>query len=476
MMNLTLSTDGRRLAGAEAFYGPVRVWDIDWSNADDPVFALRDQQVPGAFVALSPNGSLMAAGGDGSPAGKLWDVSQTPFQLVREIDGGRLFAFSPDGNQLAAAVGLGFQIYAREKEGWVRRYSLTDGMGPVLSLTWSPDQKTMLAGEQYGAIHVWDMSVDPPQRRNPSRPASHVMRAAISPDGRSMLASGADLMTTAWNLEGAAPARLKWEATGGAMLSSFSHDSRLAHWYGPLWNLKTNPPVSVSDPIPEVSRFSPVEPCLISISFSDNRLFRRDWKLTQRGRFVHSNERDLWTSPATSTPFNMFDALNSLQFGSQRFATRHGDPTVGNQTVNVWDLANATKPLHEIKHNLIFGHQNNSLTLSPDGNLLLAFAQNERIVWDLKETPPREYRVALSAYFQDAFFTADNKRLFVADESGSGIYDWVNNREVRRLKYPGLVRQIIPHPDGQHLITVNGNGTAYILRLPELAEHSRPNP
>jgi len=58
--------------------------------------------------------------------------------------------------------------------------------------------------------------------------------------------------------------------------------------------------------------------------------------------------------------------------------------------------------------------------------------------------------------------------LVVADFNGVGIYDWAADRELRRLKYPGIVRQVILHPDGRHLVTVNGNGTVYILRLPDL--------
>ena len=76
--------------------------------------------------------------------------------------------------------------------------------------------------------------------------------------------------------------------------------------------------------------------------------------------------------------------------------------------------------------------------------------------------------VPFRPFLQNAFFTTDNKLLVVADFNGVGIYDWAADCEVRRLKYPGTVRQVIPHPDGRHLVTVNGNGTVYILRLPDL--------
>ncbi len=462
-MEISLSTDGRWLA-LPTWDGKVRVWGIDWSNVNDPDFTLRDQQVPATEADWIPHTSIMAAGGEGHSNIELWDVSQTPFQLIREIESGREFAFSSDGNLVAVAAGLGFQLYAREGAGWVKRHALSDGMAAVTSLAWSPDRKTIVAGDQFGGIHVWDVSMNPPRRRNPTLPANNVTHIAISPDGRSMIASGADIMTTAWKLEGAVPARLEWEAYGEGRLSSFSHDSQLVQFYGGPWNLMTNPPTSISDPIADFPRFSPLEPSLIC--YHGNRLFHRDWELTKRGRFVFSNERELWRSPEGlnefDTEISTREAFATLQFGSLRFATRQSD-----NTVSVWSVTDPAKPLHELQHNLQPGH-GLTLTLSTDGKLLLAFSQQGSIVWDLEETPPRVYRLQLSTTFQNAFFTADSKRLFVADDSGVGIYDWANNREVRRLKYPGPVRQIVPHPDGHHLITVNSNGTVYVLRMPEL--------
>jgi hypothetical protein len=52
----------------------------------------------------------------------------------------------------------------------------------------------------------------------------------------------------------------------------------------------------------------------------------------------------------------------------------------------------------------------------------------------------------------DAYFTADNM-LFVGDGHGVGIGDRASHREVRRLKYTGPDRRIVPHPNGDRLLT-----------------------
>lgn len=59
----------------------------------------------------------------------------------------------------------------------------------------------------------------------------------------------------------------------------------------------------------------------------------------------------------------------------------------------------------------------------------------------------------------------------MARDGGIDIHDWAVGRLVRTIKFPGNVPGLARHPDGQHLATVNGNGTVYILRIAELTTH-----
>lgn len=452
---LSLSKDGKRLI-AWAGDGLIRIWDLDWSNADDPAFTLRNEQVPATHAELSPDGSLMVAYVDGQPKFDVWDVSGTPSVVQQQVDhGGHVFAFSADSRQLFVSAGLGAHAYTLEAGRWVRRHTLTSAMSAIISLAVSPDQKTVVAGDQYGGIHVWDMSVTPPQRRNPLPPVNNVISVTFAPNGRTLLAQGADNAATLWNLDGETPSRTPWSIyCDPGLPPSYSPDSRLARIENDVWNLTTHPPTRIAESVQIMSRFGPAGTSMFILE--NDKLIRRGWELTQRGRFILTDEQDLWKSPV---PVTTNDAALTLQFGSQRFATRQDA-----HTVCVWSIANATKPLFELKHDLTGV---NSIALSTDGQVLLAFSQADSVVWDLEEVPPREYRLQLNAYLRSAYFSPDKKRLFVADGDGIGIYDWASNHEVRRLTFPGHTRQIVAHPDGKHVATVNGNGTVYILRLPE---------
>ena len=230
---------------------------------------------------------------------------------------------------------------------------------------------------------------------------------------------------------------------------------------GQVWNMTTQPPTRISDGVGVSSRFGPNGYDLFALDHTGNTMFHHHGELTQRGRFVLSNESTTWNSPEAMASN---DAIETLNFEAKRFATRQSE-----HAVCVWNVDDTTQPLHELQHDL---QGVRHITLSPDGKLLLIISQPVSIVWDMEESPPREYKLQLEGAAQNAFFTQDGKRLLVAEGNGVGIYDWVHNREVRRLKYPGSVRQIIPHPDQRHLFTVNGNGTIYVLRLPELTPSS----
>ena len=454
---MSLSADGRKFVTNGA--AGIQVWDIDWTDSTNPIFVHHNAEVAGVSFALSADGSRLAAGGEGISKIEIWDVSRTPFSLQQSVEGGRAFAFSPDGNKLAIAAGLGFQIYAFEENVWVNRFKLSEGMSAVTSLAWSPTRDNLVAGDQHGGVHVWDAAANPPVRRNPTHAASNAVRLAIALDGRSALVQGTDHLAAQWSLEGTSPSRTEFTTHSTDFAPQFSNDSKLALLNGNVWNLALQPPSMISDAFSIVTRFSPYRNRLVTQS--EGRLVEYAWELTKRGRFSLTKEQSVWSLPKSQGMND--EAIATLSWQTMRFAVVQDDQTIG-----VWSLSSPEKPLYELKHNLSWGNSTKRLTLAEGGNLLLAFSQRESIVWDLDESPPREYRIQLDPYFQDAMFSADDRILLVADGDGVGFYDWSNNREVYRLSYPGVVRQIVMHPDGKHFATVNGNGTVYLLRNPPL--------
>lgn len=459
LRKLWLSDKGQILAAL--LESEVRIWEADWTAADGPTLTPRGEPIPANRAALSPDGNHMLVLVDGKPTGRMWRWTEAGFEPSRDLPGSLLHVFAEDSRQLAIQDGDQIDVYRFENGHWGLGHSLRNAfMDRLVAGAFSPDGKTLAVGNRRGSVYVWDLSVDPPQPRRPIEPGNNVERIVFAPDGRSLLAETCDHRCVQWKLDGTRPQRRNLEAMGHA---SFGNDARLAFVgtsnEGRVWDLSLSPPEAISEPIHGASRLDPASRQVFS--FHDHVLFRREWKLNGRGRCEFGLETAVWTSP---TPLASSEALDTLQFLSRRFATRPDDTTI-----TVWTLAEPARPACELKHSLVLPSQGNCVTLSPEGNLLAACAPNgDAVVWDLEESPPREYRLKLDSLVSSAFFAGPAESLIVSGERGVVVHDWVRAREVRRFPFPGPVRQVVPHPDGRHLATVNGNGAVYLLCVPEL--------
>jgi WD40 repeat protein len=190
----TFADDGPLPPRAVARLGTWRLWQV----------------VPVSAVAFSPDGKLVAAG-DACPLPLpwghpdwgldrerrvcLWDAATgKPIGRVVLPDGGPVLqlAFSPDSKVLAAACGKAVRVCDVATGGemirlWPR--------GPVREfLRFSPDGKALSAGEEGGAVEVWDLTTGDRLRlwgswkggppRQDGKPAEACRGCALSPDGK----------------------------------------------------------------------------------------------------------------------------------------------------------------------------------------------------------------------------------------------------------------------------------------------------
>lgn len=457
---LLLSQDGKRLITFGN--GVVQVIDVDWQGQGEPTFTIRGEKIPATRAAISPNGSTLVTTLEGENKLRIWDVDQTPFSLTKEINqGGLALEFSSDSKTLHVGVFGQVDIYRHANDTWYyHQKALSDNaLGAVTALAVSPDTNTLVAGCLDGGIHLWDLPQGKTKSQFPNLPASNIRSLTFSPNGLSMLVQGSDNQATLWSLNTTSPSRVKWETyCDPSQLPSFSQGSNLVRVYDGIWDLEADLPLKISESVNVQARFANDGDALVSL---DNLTLRQNtWTLTQRGRFQIADERKLCVFEPS---VHVSDVIETLQFKPQRFATRLDDKRVA-----VWSMSSLERPLFELKHNLEFGNSGRPLTLSADGKVLLVYSQTGSKVWDLEESPPYEYALDLNGSVNSTCFSLDSRLLFVGDANGVAIYDWVHNREVRRIQLPGPVRQLVLHPDGTHLATVNGNGTVYILRLPEL--------
>jgi len=192
--------------------GAVTVWDLESMNLQ---FRGTANALRVFSVAFSPDGTLLAAGGQFALG--LWNVRQGR-QILRRSVGEHCMslAFSPDANHLAATA----YVMSNRPHDMARVDLLEIGNGsgvrplrglpgPIWRVAFSPDGKQFAAQSQSWEIGVWDrqtgmlrLILTPPPGISPDN-----VSIAFSPDGR-QLAYSAGEDATLWDL--ATGRRLDW--------------------------------------------------------------------------------------------------------------------------------------------------------------------------------------------------------------------------------------------------------------------------
>jgi WD40 repeat protein len=207
--SVAFSHDGKLLASGNKD-GSIILWDVEKRKPLDP--SLKGHQGPVNCVAFSRDGKLLASAGAGKykygdivEPGKiiLWDVktrrSLEPV-LIGHPKSVNSVVFSPDGKLLASAGAGILDDYGKVIEpgiivlwdvatGQPRGAPLTSHRGPVNSVAFSPDGKTLASGGLLGTIVLWDLASRKPQGAPLTRHQDHVRSVAFSPNGK-ILASG----------------------------------------------------------------------------------------------------------------------------------------------------------------------------------------------------------------------------------------------------------------------------------------------
>jgi WD40 repeat protein len=200
-----------------AVAGAVWVMAVAWRCAPNPrlVLALRGHAVPALSVAYSPDGTRLASTSAAIHAApdevRLWDAttgqstiilrgSPSPFNRV---------AFSPDGKWLAASNFAGPVVLAEAATGRpVRTLRGFDCRADAVAF--SPDGARVAArGESWpaklgdpmdAAVRVWDVASGE-ELLAFRAPSGRLSGFAFIPDGRALVAGGADKTVLVWDAQ-----------------------------------------------------------------------------------------------------------------------------------------------------------------------------------------------------------------------------------------------------------------------------------
>jgi serine/threonine protein kinase/WD40 repeat protein len=472
LTKFSLSKDGRILACCLADK-KVTLLDISAAEVREHLVVPQPNAVSG--LDLSADGKRLAvASQDGKV--RLWDVSgKTPAARgVFESGGVMVMRYSPNGKRLATAsqsIRL-WNVERPEPAGGEPFWgSLTANV--VSDLAFTPDGKTLVVTGSDATVRFWDISGDRPQERNPIEPSSYVMgfpgNAGILPlvfsKDSKRLATLQSYSTRWWDLNGTAPVQLGLMQQRVPLAVSPDGKTLLL---GSSW----------CDLTADVPRAGESYEKGELASATVTRLLPDDKTLvfgTHTGE-IRIMER---AAPKTLTERGRFNAGDGPVYHLEVSPDGRTLASVISGTVKLWDLAGQKPTLRDT----LPYKQVQRLAFSPDSRMLAVSADAITTVWDVHERQAKQLSkwerfweegpancVAFSPNSRTLASATARGKLTVRDaESGAIRQEW---------QLPGPISWVAYAPDGRHLLTVNSNGTGYILRLttPDGRPYAPPMP
>jgi WD40 repeat protein len=254
------SRDGKTLAVSDSS-GFVYLWDAATGKLRR---SWRSNPSPGISfpIALSPKGDRLVAGADvPGRVSRQWDLATGKEGPVLKSGPLKSVAWSPDGKTIVTGS---FSFYGKwpEVAHEARRWNAASGRflapalkhgGDVWAVSFTRDGKTILTGSGDKTARLWDAGTGQPIGKPMLHPAE-VWAAIFSPDEKFILTAGRDRLVRVWDAAERRPTGKALAHPAEVRTLAISPDGKLVltgsrDGFSRLWNLTTRSPLG--PPLPQ---------------------------------------------------------------------------------------------------------------------------------------------------------------------------------------------------------------------------------
>jgi WD40 repeat protein len=419
-------------------------------------------------LAFAPDGKLLVTGGDDQTV-RLWDVStgQELQQLQGHAQPVLSVAFSRGGKVIASAAGDSV-IRLWDARTGKALHQLRGHQGPVQSVAFSPDANQLASGSDDTTIRLWEVATGKELRRQPAHPFA-VVSVAFSPDGKTLASAGlADHAVRLWDTATGEQHHPAAGHTGRVEAVTFSPDGQALVSLGRdckllVWDLETG---SVRRRLPGGLTHGQVWNAVARSP--DGKLLAQAERIAPRTS-VEPLIRlwDTTTGKPVRPPARHGDWVRSLAFSpdGKLLASAGSD-----RLICVFD-AGTGRALHLLNEPNADVY---AITFAPDGKALASGGDHTVRLWDVATGKVLRHWDSPQVSFT-LLFAPGGKLLAASDRQTILVWDVATGKELRRFGGQGTNRAMAFSPSGRILAadeesgSTVANGGANGIRFWELA-------